>query len=278
MKKIGLLSLLVLMFFSCKKDKDNTNSNTTFPDPNPIDSVPSSFVRNVLIENFKGEWNPNCPTGDDSLIAMQALNQNRLNIACIHQGDWLSNESLFDSLNYHLGGITGFPRASINRMPATQGTQLDSTLISIFNWRLNILEALTKPAICGLALKSTFKDENLNLKVYIGYHDSINSDTRLTIYITEDSVSAQNQSNAPSGYKHHFVVRKVLTPYLGDTVNLLGGNQLIKEYSASLQGLYSSKSNLKIIAFVHQVGLDVKQHEVLNSQDVYIDSTKNWNE
>jgi hypothetical protein len=116
------------------------------------------------------------------------------------------------------------------------------------------------------------------LKVYIGYHDSINSDTRLTIYITEDSVSAQNQSNAPSGYKHHFVVRKVLTPYLGDTVNLLGGNQLIKEYSASLQGLYSSKSNLKIIAFVHHVGLDVKQHDVLNSQDVYIDSTKNWNE
>lgn len=278
MKKIGLLSFMLLILFSCKKDKDNTNSNTTLPDPNPIDSVPSSFVRNVLIENFKGEWNPNCPTGDDSLLAMQALNQKHLNIACIHQGDWLTDEILFDSLNTHLGGITGFPRASINRIPATQGSQLDSTLISIFNWRVNILDALTKPAICGLALKSTFKNENLNLKVYIGYHDSINSDTRLTIYVTEDSVSAQNQVNAPVGFKHHFVVRKVLTSYLGDKVNLIGGNQLIKEYTTSLQGLYSSKSNLKIIAFVHQVGVDAKHHEILNSQKVYIDSTKNWNE
>jgi len=278
MKKIGLLSLMLLILFSCKKDKDNTNSNTTFPDPNPIDSVPSSFVRNVLIENFKGEWNPNCPTGDDSLLAMKAMNPKRLSIACIHQGDWLADETLFDSLNNHLGGITGFPRASINRMPATQGSQLDSTLISIFNWRLNILDALSKPAICGLALKSTFKNEMLNLKVYIGYNDSINSDTRLTIYVTEDSVSAQNQSNAPLGYKHHFVVCKVLTSYLGDKVNLIGGKQLIQEYTASLQGLYISKSNLNIVAFLHQVGLDAKLHEVLNSQNVYIDSTKNWNE
>lgn len=275
MKKYILFGCLFLFFFSCKKDK-NTNTGNTTPAPIPVGEVPTSFTRKVLIENFKGEWNPNCPVGDDSLKAMLALDTFKIIAASIHQGDWLAITPFFNSISAHLGGVNGFPRASINRVPATLGTQIDSTVISIFNWRQNLNALISQSATCGLALVSKLENDQLNVKVYVGYNDSILKNTRLTLYLIEDSIIAQNQLNAPQGYIHHHVVRDVITSYTGDSISMKSGNLVVKEYTRSITGKYSIKNQLKLVALIHVVGVDYKENEVLNCQISTLGETKKW--
>jgi hypothetical protein len=266
---------LLVLIFSCKKDKTTTTTNTT-PAPIPVGEVPTSFTRKVLIENFKGEWNPNCPVGDDSLKEMLSLDTAKIIAASIHQGDWLALTPFFNSISDHLGGVNGFPRAAFNRVPASYGTQIDSTVISIYNWRQNLTALISLSATCGLAMVTKVDNDQLNVKVYIGYNDSILKNTHLTVYLIEDSVVSQNQSNAPLGYIHNHVVRDVLTSYNGDSVSLKGGNLLVKEFAVSLNGKYTNKNHLKVVALIHVVGVDYKENEVLNCQISTLGETKKW--
>lgn len=275
MKKIVLFVLLTSIIFSCKKDKTTRNNNIPIQ-PDPIGSVPSSFVKNILLENFTGEWNPNCPTGDDSVKAMVAIDTERVILASIHQGDWLAIPTFFTDISNHLGGVPGFPRAAINRKPAIVGTQIDSTVISIFNWRQNLLSSLADTAQCGLALTTTESKDVLTVKVYIGFNDSIKENTHLTIYIVENNLTAQNQINAPTPYTHQHVVRKIITSNIGDSVALFSKPLLTKEYTASIANAYEHKENLQIIAIVHTIGTTYKEHKVLNCQRVNLNTSKNW--
>lgn len=274
MKKIFVPLLLLSLLFACKKDKDTGSGNGTVV--NPVGDPPSIFTKKMLMEVFMGEWNPNCPTGSDSLKAMQELDTNII-AACIHQGDWLADAGFFDALNIHLGGVNGFPRAAVDRLPATKGTQIDSVVYSIFNWRLNILDLmLTQTAPCGLAISSKEKNDKLEVSVYVGYNDSVLKRTRLTVYLVEDSVHAVNQLNADSSYLHHAVVRKVMSNFTGDSISMLGGKMLTRNYSMTLNGYYSNKNNLSIVAFVNIIGTDFKTNEVLNVQEAKLNQVKKW--
>ncbi len=275
MRYLIIFIFIASFFYACKKDSNNTsggNGNTV----NPVGEPPQSFTKKMMIEAFKGEWNPNCPTGDDTLKAMMALDTNII-AACIHQGDWLAITPFFDALNIHLGGVGGFPRAAVNRVPATKGTQIDSVVYSIFNWRLNIEQLLQAPtADCGLAISSKESNDNLEVSVFVGYNDSILKKTRLTVYLVEDSVKALNQLNADTNYLHHHVVRKVMTSYTGDSIAMLDGKMITKNYGMTLNGYYNKKSNLKIVAFVNIAGESFKANEILNAQQAKLNEIKKW--
>lgn len=274
MKKYLVVVLILSLFFSCKKDKDTGSGGGTIA--NPVGDPPVIFTKKIFLEMFTGEWNPNCPTGQDTLKAMMALDSNLIT-ACIHQGDYLAITPFFNAINMHMGGINGFPRAAIDRLPATKGTQLDSIVYSIFNWRLNLEELQkTLTSEVGLAISSKETNNNLEVAVYVGYNDSILKRTRLTVYLIEDSVEAMNQLNADTNYIHQRVVRKVMTSYTGDSIAMLDGKMITKNYSMTLNGYYNNKSNLRLVAFVNIVGDDFKTHEVLNVQEAKLNEVKKW--
>lgn len=272
MNRILLSILFCVVVLSCKKEQDTSVNTTT----DPIGSAPSSFTRKVLIEHFTGEWNPNCPTGDDSLKAMLLLDTLKFVAVSIHQGDWLAKNSFFDTLSSHLGGVSGFPRATFNRTPAQFGTQIDSLCLSIYNWRTNLLPMKLLTAECGLAIQTKLSNETLVVNVHAASNLFIHEDTRLNVYLIEDSIVAQNQLNAPVGYIHNYVLRKVITKSLGDTILLNGIDKQVKSYSINIAGNYINKKNLKIVAFLHKIGSTVKEHEVLNVQEANLNETKLW--
>jgi hypothetical protein len=274
MKKFIIFIFAAAFLFACKKDKDSGTSSG--PAVNPVGEPPISFTKKLMIEMFTGEWNPNCPTGSDTLNAMMAIDSNII-ATCIHQGDWLAITPFFDAINIHLGGVNGFPRAAIDRLPATKGSQIDSVVYSIFNWRLNIAELLQN-TICdyGLAISSKEKNDNLEVSVFVGYNDSLLKRSRLTVYLVEDSVKAVNQLNADSTYEHSYVLRKVLSSYTGDSIRMMDGHMLTKNYSMTLNGYYHKKSNLKIVAFINIIGDDFKTNEILNAQEAKLNEVKKW--
>ena len=271
-------------FLSLSLEIPNEEISTLFCDTgggggpvvNPVGDPPMTFTKKLMLEMFKGEWNPNCPTGDDTLKAMLALDTNII-AACIHQGDWLAITPFFNAISMHLGGITSFPRATLNRLPATKGSQLDSVVYSIYNWRINLEELLKiKSTDVGLAISSKEINNNLEVSVFVGYNDSIKKKTRLTVYLIEDSVKAQNQLNADTNYVHQRVLRKVMTSNTGDSIAMFDGKMITKNYSMTLGRFYSNKSNLRIVAFVNTIGDDFKFHEVLNVQQAKLNEVKKW--
>lgn len=267
------LCTATLMYQSCKKETKTTGSGSG---SSPLGQPPNSFSQKVLIENFKGEWNPNCPSGDDSIKRLCNENPKVLGVS-IHQGDWLTIPDLFNNLSTHFGGVSSYPRAAINRMPAIKGTQLDSTVYSIFNWRLNIDELLkNKQTNCGLAFTSNEVNAVLNLNVHIGFQGVFNERTRLSVYVIEDSVQAQNQVGAAADYKHPFVVRKMLSGYLGDSVNMTEGNYQYKKYTLNNSEINYKKSNVYFIAVLHTIGANFKTHKVLNVQKAKALELKKW--
>ena len=273
---LTLLGFVLLCLSSCKKGPAEPDGGSN-PAPNPVGDMPGSFTARVLVEHFTGEWNPNCPTGDDSLRAMQRLDSNRVVAVSVHQGDTWALTSFFNALSPHLGGVGGFPRAAFNRLPALYGTQTDSTVISIFNWRANLLPMLSAPNVLqGLALDTYTGGDTLRVRVYAGSQDSLPEAVRLTVYVTEDSLAAVNQAGAAPGYLHHRVLRRVLSASLGDTLTLPKGVPVMREYLGSLGNLAATKGRCRIIAFLHIYSTDPKLLKVLNVREAKLKEIKKW--
>lgn len=272
-KRLYIFLSIILFIFSCKKDDDSFGPNHTIY----IDPTPATFTQKILIESFVGEWNPNCPTGQDSMNAMLDISSNKVIGVSIHQGDWLEIPIFYNDLKNYLGGISGFPRAAINRIPAKKGTQIDSVVYSIYNWRINIMELLKNDKTStGLAISTKEKNNKLEVKVFACTHDTMYKNAYLSVYLIEDSVKSVSQANADSNYMHHQVLTKVLSQNLGDNITLEKDHVLELIYTSDIKDFYRNKKNLKVVALVHIKGNDPKHHQVLNAQSVLLNATQQW--
>ncbi len=273
-KRLSLFLISILVISSCKKeDDDGPNSNHYIY----IDPAPTSFTQKVLLESFVGEWNPNCPTGEDSVKAMKEIATQKIIPVSIHQGDWLEISSFYNDIKNHLGGISGFPRAAINRIPAIKGSQIDSVVYSIYNWRINIMEILkNEKTSVGLAMSTNEINNKLEIKIFTCNQDTLYENARLSIYLVEDSIKAVAQVNADSNYLHQQVLKKVISENLGDTITLTKGEIVERIYTTNIREDYFNKKKLKVIAFLHIIGTDSKHHRVLNAQSVGLNATQQW--
>jgi hypothetical protein len=210
---------------------------------------------------------------------MQTLTQgnNKVVAVNIHQGDWLSNTAFFNQMNLHLGGVNGYPRATINRTPALYGTQVDSVVISIFNWRPNIIHALAQPAIAGLAMKSEERNNYAKVTLFIASTVSLDTNHRVTVYVIEDNIKAKNQLGADSNYLHPNVVREVLTLNTGSEISMSASDVLQMNFEHTLPADWN-KNNLYYVAVLHKMGNSTQTREVLNSLKCPLGTTKKWNE
>jgi thiol-disulfide isomerase/thioredoxin len=267
MKKISFIALCISsFFFACQKE---TSKTVVVENNSP--NIPEGFTKKVLLEEFTGEWCVNCPDGASILHGMTEKYPTKLIVAAVHQGDWLQIAQL-TQLSTHLGGIAGYPRASINRVPAagTTNNQDGMVVYSRGNWETNVVRLMDaenqKTAKIGLGIESSITNNLLSLKVHTGFKTTDARDTRLTVYLVEDSVQAQSQTGATTNpYFHQHVLRKVLSGPLGDSIQLNTGNYAFKTYDNIDISAYK-QANLKIIAFINVIGSSSTTHEVINVQ------------
>lgn len=271
MKKISLYVLCISSFFlACKKETSKTvivENNTP--------SIPEGFTQKVLLEEFTGEWCVNCPDGAKMMNETISKYPNKIVAAAVHQGDWLEIDQL-NQLKAHLGGIAGYPRAAINRVPAlaTNNGQDGMVVYSRANWETNAVRLMDasqlQTAKIGLAIETSVADNQLTLKIHTGFKTTDSRDTRLTVYLLEDSVQAQNQIGAPSNpYFHQHVLRKVISRPLGDSIQLNSGSYALKIYDKIDIGAYKT-SHLKVVAFINVIGNSSTTHQILNVQGVEV--------
>lgn len=269
-----LLCVFAIGLSSCKKD-DNVEEEEAAV----AESVPGSFVKKVLIEEFSGEWCNNCPDGATIIEGIIQANQDKVYAASVHQGDFLQIPQ-FNELNSFLS-VTAFPRSAINRVPASNTTNGQDGLLaySRSQWSAHVDKELLKTAIVGLKLNTSITNDKLNVEVVNGANQTLNN-VFLTVYLTEDDIAESSvgaQSGAPNGYVHQEVLVKVLTAAKGDAITLESGVPLIKSYNDVALTGGINKANLKVLAFIHYHNSVTNTYEVLNVQEVHAGSNKAWN-
>jgi hypothetical protein len=268
MKKITLYALFISAFlFACQKE-----ASKTIVVENNTPTIPEGFTKKVLLEEFTGEWCVNCPDGASVLRSISKKYPTKFIAAAVHQGDWLQIAQL-SQLSSHLGGIGGYPRAALNRVPAsgTSNGQDGMVVYSRGNWETNAVRLMDaenqQTAKIGLAIESSIADNLLTLKVHTGFKTTDSRDTRLSVYLVEDSVQAQSQTGATTNpYFHQHVLRKVISGPLGDSIQLNTGTYSLKTYEKIDISAYK-QAHLKIIAFINVIGSSTTTHEILNVQE-----------
>lgn len=283
-QKIHLFAYLLAfaaVLSACKKEDDKEATPAPTQAVDEFKTIPTSFTQKVMMERYTGEWCVNCPDAAKYIDAIAVKYPTKFAVAGVHQGDWLEIPQL-TTLKDHLGGIGGYPRASINRVPAQNTTNGQDGLVvySRGNWEANVDRLVdqgsTKTAKAGLAIESSITDNKLSIKVHCGFTATVSSDTRLTVYLLEDQITAVKQIGATTNpYIHDNVLRKVITSGLGDAIDMKTGTYLLKEYKDIDISTYK-KENVKIVAFVNTIGGSSNAHQILNVQQAKAGVTQKY--
>lgn len=277
-----LLAFSIVLTFGCKKDDDNATpggGTGGLTDPlSEVGAIPSAFTKKIVMEKYTGEWCVNCPDGAKRMKAVLDAFPGKSYGVEVHQNDWLELPQLA-LLRTHLGGIAGYPRASIDRVPATGTSAPNQDGLVVYsrgNWMGMSTNLVTNSTDAGLAIKTTLTGNKLNINVFAAALKDLSSDTRLTVYILENNIVAKNQVGGSAGYTHQHVLRQVVSDGLGDKITLKAGEHVTKEYKdIDVSGF--DKTNIQVLAFINVVGATSKDHQILNAQEVEAGSTKKWN-
>ena len=197
-----------------------------------IATLPSSFSKKAVVEDFTGTWCGWCPRLSYAARLVEEQTD-KVFVVGVHlaNGDPMEND--FGIALATEFSISGFPTAYIDRANRWQGN---------IEQALNAAEGTVN---VGLAIESSLTGSVLDFKVYQGFLENM-TDVKLVVYVLEDGILA-NQINYTSYYggvgssgvstivdfEHNGVLRYAATDVMGDpTTSTAGVHE--KSYSVDL--------------------------------------------
>ena len=293
---LKLLSILFLsvVIFSCSKDGgDDPQPNNPSGNPPPtggqqISAPTGNYTKKALLEYHTAAWCSTCPDAEVKREEVMNNYPNRIIPVAIHQSDAMQIP-LFMALDANFGSNPAY--GMINRVPS-----LNNVLLNRTQWMGNANVQLAVASKCGLAIKSSVSGTTASVEVQAAFKQVLSGTYHLTVYLVEKDVTGSgsgydqansyntdpsspyyNMGNPIVGYRHPFVVRKVLTSNMGDPIDasyIVVDGLLKKNYTVSVAGM--NASNIEIIAFVNKLGTSSTTHEVMNAQRATLGTLKNW--
>lgn len=262
---LAILFIAMLTFNSCKKDFD------------VLADLPETFTKKVLIEEFTGEWCGACATAFPRIQTVLDENPNTVFAAALHYNDPFSTTKTHQIKSTF--GISSFPSALVDRYSfggsSPRVSLLTSTLRNKSETRLE--EKITT----GLRIDTEFGEEGkATIKVFIGQSEIMPGEPKVTTYLIEDEVPEVNQAGASGNdYRHHAVVRQILTEAGGNKLNNLDvqDRDFITLRFEDIDISEFDKDHLSVIAFVHYADdNDKSNHEIINVQKVKLGENQDW--
>ncbi|HEX5001494.1 MAG TPA: Omp28-related outer membrane protein [Bacteroidia bacterium] len=290
MKKVHLLVLSVaLLVTSCSKDDSPQPSTTAVGNGNQEISIPPGILtQKVLLEYHTAAWCGSCPDADTKRDQVMAAYPGKIVPVAIHQSDAMQIPGFF-TIDATFGSSPAF--GMVNRIPS-----LNTVLLNRTQWLTNASSAVSRNAVCGLAIMSTVAGSAAAIEVQAAFLTGLSGTYNVSVYLTESEVTGTgstfdqvnsyntdptsqwyNLGNPITGFKHMYVWRKNITPVLGDqipTVFLIEGGLFKKVYTVDISGF--NKDKLNVVAFINKVGTTATTHEVMNVQTAPIGTLKNW--
>ena len=255
MKKLAIIILSATLIFSCKKENTNTNE-----DKNPTESLPSSFIKRVLLEDYSKHCQFCIPL-NSVVDSMRHAYPNNSFIPVIISTNHFTEIDYFDTIS-KVFTFTTFPVGGVDRVPAVNsGTQTGDLIFNKQHWATNIDAQIAKTTDYGLKMESTLEGTNLNLDVTIGSF-SANNDLKISVFIIEDDA-------------YYRTLKRVLTNYKGSDLELKANSTTKYIFrSPNLAGYNISKTS--IVAFLHYFDEATQNYEVVNVNEVKAGESVGW--
>lgn len=224
----------------------------------PQDVVPR---QKHLVEEVTSHTCPKCPSGTALLDVLTTM-RNDIAVACIHGN--LSSQDPFNTpqcdslMNYLM--ITGFPEAAFNRVPfdgeGIMAVILHENLQQGAQMYSDVLDHASLPAFASVDLDKTVTDGVLTLTVSGKggeYASELLKDYRLTVYVLEDSLRYRQQNNGKwtSNYIHNHVMRRCVTPIVGDEIHWTSSSAYSNTYVVPLDAAWNTQQ-LSVVAFLNK--------------------------
>lgn len=216
--------------------------------------------RKVLVQEFTGQFCPNCPLGHEALDNIKKQYGQNAVIVSIHAGDMA-----FDDPEYGLKtaegdiyakewGIQQYPSAVVNR----KGVLADRS-----QWQGAVLKAGLVPPTVKIALTAQMNNGALDIEADVT-SDELIKNARYQLWIVEDNITALQQDGEEyiMDYVHNHVYRASPLGTSGQTINNVDNMKFeTKGYSVNTKW---NIDNLHVVAFVYT------DNDVLQAEEVKV--------
>lgn len=221
--------------------------------------------RAVLIEDFTGQFCPNCPNATDEIERLlEAYGSDVIIPVAIHSGpqgfhvDYGTDDmpGLMTDLGneyYNSYGIEQQPEGVVDK-----GGKSDYTA-----WTAAVRNELQKPALLNLEIENYYSEitRKLTINAKMESVKGIDGvDGNLQVWLVEDgitSVQVMPDNSYNMAYVHNHVFRDAVNGTLGDALSLKEGEPVEKSYSYDLPANWKAE-NVSVVAFVYN-GSGVQQ-------------------
>lgn len=249
-------------------------------------AVPATFTKKVVVEKFTGEWCGSCPAASRWMDDMSAEHGNKFIAVGIHSGsqhdrykDNPACKTMFSFLYQHLKhpGLStiGFPNVMIGRSMSPTSNQVINGY-SRSQWPAKTAEELAKTVHCGLAINSSFSGDKLNVTVKYHLKKALGPDHAITVYVTENDLDGSEQVSGGAGFKHKHTLRGLLTDKSGDAIDGTAVDQTMEMTFDGFDCTGYNKDKLEVIAFIHHLGSDYSDREIVNGQIAHAGSDQDF--
>ena len=241
------------------KVNGNDNAATNKSATGNVATVESvrTWPRNVLIEEFTTEKCVYCPQAASGLASFMSTYPElaaRVAVACHHDGyytDWLTvPASTSYCWFYNAGGGTYAPAFMYDRFAGDDTTPVVNRESNAAGYKNRVENRLAVESYANIELASAFNADNSQISVKADCErgwDFSSTPARITLFVTEDNITARSQSGASGTFIHQHVLRAVNATW--GAVLDWDNNKSVYEYTFNVDSSWKT-DDLKVIAFI----------------------------
>lgn len=216
--------------------------------------------RKVLVEEFTGQFCPNCPLGHKAIESILAQYGQHAVIVSIHAGEMADADPTYglktpegdEYARRH--GIDYYPSAVVNRSGAV--------LSDRSTWQGAVFRAARQATSATISLQARLEDGNIVIDSQLAAKKG-SATANYQLWVTENDIQAWqlDGENYLMDYVHHHVYRASVNGVGGEPVSIDEKGTALSHSLALSDGW--NKENLQIVAFLYD-NSGVLQAEVTN--------------
>ena len=256
-KNIFFLLLSLPLLFSCSDE---------IPFDERYEELPSvELKRNILLEDFTGQFCSNCPEAHQVISDLQTLYGEHIIAVAIHAGHFgiaEGSNASFVGLMQPEGntyathwGVEAYPAGIINRT---------SGLLKHTEWAAYARQAFAQEPQAAITLAAEIINDSIFIHTELQSENALSG--KLQLWITESNITAvqQNGGTLDVQYQHHHVYRAAANGIWGEDIALVAGSPTTCEHTIALRDNWNAE-NLSVVAFIYTEAdgvLEVTEHHI----------------
>lgn len=215
--------------------------------------------RKVLVEEFTGQFCPNCPLGHKAIESIMAQYGEHAVIVSIHSGEMADNDPEY-GLKTPEGDVYA-RQYSIDYYPSAVVNRIGTVLSDRSTWQGAVFRAARQQAQASIDLKARIEDGNIVIESHLTAKSG-SCTANYQLWVTENGIHAWQLDGEDylMDYVHNHVYRASINGVGGETVTL-DSKETSLTHSIELSEKWN-KDNLQIVAFLYDKGGVLQAEEI----------------